>query len=52
MNCPFCNDKMIWINDVDLEDVSLDQEKGIISLYICSNDECGCAADFTLKEKE
>lgn len=52
MNCPFCENKLIWMNDIDLEDVSIDKEKGIIKKYMCSNDKCNCEAEFILKEGE
>ena len=52
MNCPYCNSEMRWIDDIDLEDVSPENEKGIISTFECSNDKCNCYAEFCLKEGE
>lgn len=50
MKCPFCEKEMIWMDDFDLEDISIDEEKGTVQRYICSNNECNCDAEFTLRE--
>ena len=52
MKCPFCNFEMIWMNDIDLEDIGIDNEKGIVKRYLCSNEECNAEAEFTLREGE
>ena len=52
MNCPYCNSEMRWIDDIDLEDVSIENEKGIISKFECSNEKCNTDAEFIFREGE
>lgn len=40
MKCWHCNSKLIWQSDFSYEDYGLEEE-GIISVLICSNEECG-----------
>lgn len=35
MNCVNCGHKMIWQNDFSYEDYGIDEEDGIVSVYIC-----------------
>jgi hypothetical protein len=50
MKCPFCESEMIHMNDFSLEDRNLDDEKGIISVFECSNNKCNCEAEFIWRE--
>ena len=35
MNCVNCSHTMIWQNDFSYEDYGIDEEDGIVSVYIC-----------------
>lgn len=51
MNCPACKSKLIWQNDYDLEDIGSD-DKGVVSYYNCSNNECDSTFEWIQKEKK
>lgn len=42
---------MIWNNDWDLEDFGYEDEKGIVSIYTCSNKDCESRFEYVQKEK-
>ena len=47
-NCLFCNSKMMWMNDEDMEQVGY-TVKGIVSYLKCSN--CRATAEFHLTDE-
>ena len=47
-NCLFCNSKMKWMNDEDMEQVGY-TVKGIVSYLKCSN--CHATAEFYLTDE-
>jgi len=47
-NCLFCNSKMMWMNDEDMEQVGY-TVKGIVSYLKCSN--CHATAEFYLTDE-
>lgn len=50
-NCWFCGSKMIWQSDFDFEDYGIGSD-GVVSVLMCSNDECGAMAEFYTGERE
>ncbi len=44
MNCYYCNSKLIWQNDIDIEDYELEKEV-VCTTLICSNKECKTAIE-------
>ena len=50
--CPACLSRMIWNSDYDLSDTSNKEEKGVVSVYSCSNDDCGSEFIYVQKEVE
>jgi len=39
MNCPICNNSLIWENDFSYEDYG-HEGNGIVGIYYCNNVEC------------
>ena len=40
MNCWHCQSKLIWQNDFSYEDYGIDDKEGIVTVLMCSNEEC------------
>lgn len=50
MSCWFCGNEMIWMSDNTFEEKEMFGD-GVVSIFICSNEDCGCEASFSKEEK-
>lgn len=51
MNCVNCGHKMIWQNDFSYEDYCINEEDGIVTVYMCPECETISENYIPLREK-
>ena len=51
MNCPYCENEMIWQADADYRDAYGDYD-GVVRYFTCSNKECGTDIEISRKDNK
>lgn len=51
IKCPYCMSTMVWQSDFNYDE-AYGEGAGVVTVYMCSNEDCNALGEFSLKDQE